>query len=854
MSGPTGSRSHWIMVVASIPHPHLRSMPCQPAFRAPWNPPSRRTWVVALCLLAACLTAACGRDRSPDLDVEVATATPTPGPAPVVAETDPTPVPPPRARTPEEALAWGRQLEADGQADAAVRALSGVAQASDPALVWQAAFVQTRLLVQSGQWVAADEALDRFFAAADRLGEPLDDVHLGSAWIQRAIVRGALLDTAGAEDAWRRAVAHLPVMEVWIHRRWGRMLFEVGRPEQGLDHWRMAADLAPTASEQAYILLSMAGRQEARGLHEEAAGIYEEILDFAREPAYRTRIHYMAGQAWFGTGQPEQAFSHWYQATEIQRESWYAWLSLARLIEHEQEFDSYNRGYINHAAGSWEAAVGAFDTYLETAVASDHRLPWALLYAGHSLVELESWVRAASHYRRIVEEFPACDCVGAAWHGLLRVYAAVENADAYAQALVDFRAAQPNDSTLATLDANEGFALLAQGNAAAAGEVLTGFAVDFPEHSRVPEALFALAEAALANGDYGLAKGYWRKLREDHRWYRPAEVGYWSARTLWEMGEREGARFAWNHTASTWPESFHGLASKQAVRRSDGSSQFLIEDMAELAADAPVLEGDDGSARFAWQWLGWWAGDGTAEQAGLADMPGLQQGETLLALGLRQEALAVLNPVPERVRQDPHALLALAEWFAQHELHRLSILSARYLYFLAPSARVAELPIHVQALLFPRPWPDLVASATLSHKVPDLYFWSLLRQESLFEPTAVSGSNAIGLTQVIPDTGDWVALQRGIVGFETAQLERPYLSLDFGAWYLRRVWEDVDRNWLTALVSYNAGPGNGTHFRNVAGADDLEFLAAITLAEPVAYVEAIVVNLYHYTRLYGPVR
>ncbi len=71
------------------------------------------------------------------------------------------------------------------------------------------------------------------------------------------------------------------------------------------------------------------------------------------------------------------------------------------------------------------------------------------------------------------------------------------------------------------------------------------------------------------------------------------------------------------------------------------------------------------------------------------------------------------------------------------------------------SGRVSELPVHVQELLFPRPWPDWVASATRSHDVPELYFWSLLRQESLFEPTAVSGSNAIGLAQVIPDTGDW---------------------------------------------------------------------------------------------------
>ena len=826
-------------------------MSCQLAFRALRNLPSRRAWVVALCLLAVCLTAACRRDRSADLEVEVATATPMAVPEGSTPVAAPTPAPLARPRTPAESLAWGRQLEVDGQADAAVRALSAAVQTSDPALVRQAAFVQARLLVQAGQWTAADEALDRFFEAAGRLGEPPNDIQVGGAWIQRAIVRGALLDAAGAEDAWREAVAHLPVMEVWIHRRWGRMLLDLGQPEQGLDHWRRAADLAPTASERAYILLSMATWQEARGLYADAAGLYEEILEFAQDPAYRTRIHYMAGQAWQVAGQAEQAHGHWYRATETRRESWYAWLSLSRLIEYEQDFDPYNRGYINHAAGSWEAAVKAFETYLETAEASDHRLPWALLYAGHSLVELESWVQAAAQYRRIVTEFPACDCAGTAWHGLLRVYAAVDNEDAYAQAMAGFRAALPGDPTLAALDASEGFALLAQGDAAAAGEVLARFAADFPGHSRVPEALFELAATALANGDHGLARGYWQKLRETHRWYRPAEVGYWNARTLWEMNEHAGARFAWNHTANSWPESFHGLASRQAVRRGDGSSQFLIEDMAALAADAPSLEGDDGSARFAWQWLGWWAGDGPADRVGLGDMPGLQQGEVLLALGLRDEALGILNPLLEQVRQDPHALLALAEWFAQHDLHRLSILAARYLYFLAPSDRVAELPVHVQERLFPRPWSDLVTSATTSHKVPELLFWSLLRQESLFEPTAVSGMNAIGLAQVIPDTGDWVAMKRGIAGYETAHLERPYVSLDFGTWYLRRVWEDVDRNWFTALVSYNAGPGNGSHFREVAGTDDLEFLAAVTLAEPVAYVEAILVNLYHYTRLYG---
>ena len=74
-------------------------------------------------------------------------------------------------------------------------------------------------------------------------------------------------------------------------------------------------------------------------------------------------------------------------------------------------------------------------------------------------------------------------------------------------------------------------------------------------------------------------------------------------------------------------------------------------------------------------------------------------------------------------------------------------------------------------------------------------------------------------------------------------LKPPNWNGPVGARYLRRAWEDVNRNWLTVLVSHNAGSPNGTHFRHVAGADDLEFLAAVTQAESVAYVEAIVVNL-----------
>jgi len=57
---------------------------------------------------------------------------------------------------------------------------------------------------------------------------------------------------------------------------------------------------------------------------------------------------------------------------------------------------------------------------------------------------------------------------------------------------------------------------------------------------------------------------------------------------------------------------------------------------------------------------------------------------------------------------------------------------------------------------------------------------------------------------------------------------------------------------ISALVGYNAGPGNSGVWREAAGVDDALFVEQLTISEPRTYITAIVSNLYHYARLYGP--
>lgn len=80
--------------------------------------------------------------------------------------------------------------------------------------------------------------------------------------------------------------------------------------------------------------------------------------------------------------------------------------------------------------------------------------------------------------------------------------------------------------------------------------------------------------------------------------------------------------------------------------------------------------------------------------------------------------------------------------------------------------------------------------------VPEDLFLKLVRQESGFNPKAVSRSGAIGLAQLMPGTAQGL----GVDPFDPVQ------NLTGGARYLKQQFTKFGR-WDLALAAYNAGPG-----------------------------------------------
>ncbi len=195
-------------------------------------------------------------------------------------------------------------------------------------------------------------------------------------------------------------------------------------------------------------------------------------------------------------------------------------------------------------------------------------------------------------------------------------------------------------------------------------------------------------------------------------------------------------------------------------------------------------------------------------------------------------------------------LYPLSLAFEQMGAYRLSLLSAVRLLVLSGVPLVEDGPIFIQRLAYPQPFAPLIEREARANGIAPFVFYSLIRQESLFEEGARSTAAAQGLAQIIPETGRWIAEQLGHPEYTNDIIYRPVINLRFGAYYLDWVREYLDGNLVSALVGYNAGPGNSENWRNEAGPDDTLFVETLTFTEPRIYVQLVVSNLYHYTRLY----
>jgi soluble lytic murein transglycosylase len=168
------------------------------------------------------------------------------------------------------------------------------------------------------------------------------------------------------------------------------------------------------------------------------------------------------------------------------------------------------------------------------------------------------------------------------------------------------------------------------------------------------------------------------------------------------------------------------------------------------------------------------------------------------------------------------------------------------------SIPVSNVPLAYWQMVFPRPyWPQLESDAQ-AHGLDPFLVASLIRQESEFNPDAVSRANAYGLMQLLPSTGKSLAKQEGEKHFTTNQLLNPDENLRLGTLDLRKSIDRYNGQVEYALAAYNAGDGPVHQWMTRGDYKDVaEWVESIPYTETREYVQGILRNREVYRAVYA---
>ena len=150
-----------------------------------------------------------------------------------------------------------------------------------------------------------------------------------------------------------------------------------------------------------------------------------------------------------------------------------------------------------------------------------------------------------------------------------------------------------------------------------------------------------------------------------------------------------------------------------------------------------------------------------------------------------------------------------------------------------------------QEYLYPRAYWGAVKTRTAQKGLDPYLVLALMRQESLFDPEAVSPAGALGLTQLLPATA------ARFMQAPPASLTDPDLNVDLGTTYLHRLLDLYNGNLILALAAYNAGEEAVDRWqRRYPGLEPDEFVESLSFRETRNYVKLVLRNYRTYLRLY----
>lgn len=155
-------------------------------------------------------------------------------------------------------------------------------------------------------------------------------------------------------------------------------------------------------------------------------------------------------------------------------------------------------------------------------------------------------------------------------------------------------------------------------------------------------------------------------------------------------------------------------------------------------------------------------------------------------------------------------------------------------------------------LAYPFLYWNTIKQAAKNNNIDALLLLSLIRQESRFQPHAISSSGALGLCQIMPATGKELFSQvYPRQSFAINKISNPTYNINMGARYLSQLLKQFNGNKYLAIGAYNCGPGAMSRLLRKNPQADLDsFIDNIQYTETKNYIIKVMENYWIYRNLH----
>ena len=144
-----------------------------------------------------------------------------------------------------------------------------------------------------------------------------------------------------------------------------------------------------------------------------------------------------------------------------------------------------------------------------------------------------------------------------------------------------------------------------------------------------------------------------------------------------------------------------------------------------------------------------------------------------------------------------------------------------------------------------------IVTYSQKNKVDPFLIAAIIKNESNFNHKAVSKVGAVGLMQIMPDTGRWIAEQMGLESYKDTDLYQTRTNIRMGCWYLGELDHEFKHNLALVMIAYNAGRGQTHAWMQQYGWDDnFNDLKAIPFPDTREYVAKVLQDRDKYYLLY----